>query len=64
MKVLTPRQITIVKLVAKGNSNKAIADRLRLALPTVKWHVWKLFQLLGVKSRAELTTKFFQQEHK
>ncbi len=35
---LTPRQNEVLKLAAKGNSNKKIARELGISLPTVKNH--------------------------
>src|SRR5690242_6946541 len=35
LKVLTPRELEIVKLVAEGYTNQAIADRLTLSIKTV-----------------------------
>src|SRR5580698_5374019 len=37
--VLTPREIDVLRLIAAGNSNKAIASRLSLTEETVKGHV-------------------------
>ena len=37
--VLTPREIDVLRLIAKGNSNKEIAGKLSLTEETVKGHV-------------------------
>jgi two-component system, NarL family, nitrate/nitrite response regulator NarL len=50
---LTLRETEIVSLVAEGLSNKEIAARLQLQLPTVKNHVHNILSKLGVKKRAE-----------
>jgi two-component system nitrate/nitrite response regulator NarL len=50
---LTARETEIVSLVAEGLSNKEIASRLHLQLPTVKNHVHNILSKLGVKGRAE-----------
>ena len=42
-------------LIAAGNSNREIADRLVVSLNTVKKHTSHIFDKLGVSSRAEAT---------
>jgi LuxR family transcriptional regulator, maltose regulon positive regulatory protein len=49
---LTARQLEILRLVAKGLSNREIAVRLRLSDHTVKRHVANLLTRLGLTSRA------------
>ena len=49
---LTPRQLDVLKLICKGQSNKEIARTLGLSPSTVHIHVSSLFRTLGVKSRA------------
>jgi two-component system nitrate/nitrite response regulator NarL len=51
---LTRREMDIVTAVAAGESNKGIAERLRLSEDTVKHHVSSVFDKLGVYSRLEL----------
>lgn len=50
---LTPRELAILKLVAKGATNKDIAQKLDLSVPTVKGHLLAIFSKLGVQSRTE-----------
>jgi DNA-binding NarL/FixJ family response regulator len=50
---LTLREKQILDLVAKGLSNKEIADFLSIAPNTVKHHVHNLLEKLSVKSRHE-----------
>jgi len=49
---LTQRQIEILRLVAQGQSNPAIAKRLKLSEHTVKRHVANLLTRLDLPSRA------------
>jgi ATP/maltotriose-dependent transcriptional regulator MalT len=51
--VLTAREIQILQLLEIGLSNRDIADRLFIALHTVKNHVHSLLSKLGVSTRAE-----------
>jgi predicted ATPase/DNA-binding CsgD family transcriptional regulator len=49
---LTPREREVLRLLATGSSNQAIADALFVSLPTVKAHVTRILAKLGVSSRA------------
>ena len=53
-RLLTPREIEIVKMVARGLRNKALAGALVISEGTVKSHLHSVFEKLGVRSRAEL----------
>jgi two-component system, NarL family, nitrate/nitrite response regulator NarL len=53
-RLLTPREIEVVKLVARGLRNKAIADDFSVSEGTVKTHLHSVFEKMGVRSRAEL----------
>jgi PAS domain S-box-containing protein len=57
-KLLTPRQIEILGLVAEGLSNAEIASRLYLGESTVKWHVRKILKALGVANRAQAVARY------
>jgi DNA-binding NarL/FixJ family response regulator len=48
---LTPRELEILKLIADGLSNQEIASRLYLSVHTVKNHVHKILETIGVHSR-------------
>ncbi len=50
---LTSRELEIVELVDQGLSNKQIASRLCIEIPTVKNHVHRILDKLGVSRRAE-----------
>jgi DNA-binding NarL/FixJ family response regulator len=50
---LTPREIELLKLVADGLSNKAIAQSLSVSQNTVKYHVRNILQKLGAQNRTE-----------
>ena len=51
---LTKREHEIALLIARGLQNKAIARELHLSDGTVKLHVHKILQKLGLKSRLVL----------
>jgi len=52
---LTPREIEIVRMVAEGLRNRAIAERLSISEGTVKVHLHNIYDKLGVDGRLELT---------
>jgi two-component system, NarL family, response regulator NreC len=52
--LLTSRERQIYQLLAEGNSNKDIANRLNLSLHTVETHRWRVMEKLGLHSSAEL----------
>jgi len=57
-KLLSPRQLEILALVAEGLSNAEIASRLYLGESTVKWHVRKILKALGVANRAQAVARY------
>ena len=50
---LSERENEILRLVAQGLTNQAIADRLVISLTTVKTHVGNIFLKLGVNNRTQ-----------
>ena len=52
--LLTGRERQIYQLLAEGNSNKEIANRLGLSLHTVETHRWRLMEKMDLHSTAEL----------
>jgi DNA-binding NarL/FixJ family response regulator len=50
---LTARELDVLRLVAGGLSNQAIAERLILSLHTVRTHVQSILSKLGVHSKLE-----------
>lgn len=54
--ILTAQQITILRLVAQGYSNREIAEKLHLSENTMKGYVAEILHKLGVKNRVEAAT--------
>jgi DNA-binding NarL/FixJ family response regulator len=50
---VTPRELSALRLMADGKSNKEIANALAISERTVKTHLGHLFEKLGVTSRTE-----------
>jgi DNA-binding NarL/FixJ family response regulator len=51
---LSHREQEIARLVAQGNSNKEVAQKLFIAPQTVKNHLHSIFDKLGISDRVEL----------
>jgi DNA-binding CsgD family transcriptional regulator len=54
---LTPRECEILDLLASGESNKELARRLGISPNTVKTHVARLYEKLGVQRRVQAIEK-------
>jgi DNA-binding NarL/FixJ family response regulator len=54
---LTAREIEVVSLIDDGLSNKQIARRLCIEVPTVKNHVHSILEKLGAHSRGEAAAR-------
>ncbi len=54
LRVLTPRELEIVTLVAEGYTNQAIADRLTLSIKTVQSHRANVMEKLGLRDITHL----------
>ncbi len=57
---LSPRQVAVLQELAKGLSNKQIANVLNIAEPTVKMHISALLRALGVQNRVQILIKATQ----
>lgn len=53
---LTPREIEVLRLVAKGLTNQTIAKMLYTTTGTVNLHVHHIIQKLGVSNRTQAVT--------
>jgi DNA-binding NarL/FixJ family response regulator len=58
---LTDRELVIVRAVARGLSNEAIAKELWVAEQTVKFHLTNIYRKLGVSNRTEAARYAFEQ---
>ncbi len=50
---ISPRELTVLRELAAGRSNKEIAAQLNVSPNTVKTHVARLFEKLGAKRRTD-----------
>jgi DNA-binding CsgD family transcriptional regulator len=56
-KTLTPKERSILLLLARNYSNKEIAKAIAMSDETVKWHLKNLFNKLGAGSRKHAVTR-------
>jgi DNA-binding NarL/FixJ family response regulator len=54
LRLLTPREVEVVRVLAEGLSDKEAADRLCIASKTIRIHVANILGKLGLESRLQL----------
>jgi DNA-binding NarL/FixJ family response regulator len=59
---LTAREVEVLRLIATGRTNRAIAERLGISEKTVARHVSNIFTKLGLSTRAAATAYAFQHD--
>ncbi|HEY1715663.1 MAG TPA: LuxR C-terminal-related transcriptional regulator [Solirubrobacteraceae bacterium] len=55
---LTARELEVLRLLARGNTNQAIATALVIREGTVKYHVKNILRKLGATNRADAVARF------
>ncbi len=58
--LLTRRELDVLRLLADGSSNKAIADALVVSTGTVKFHVNSILRKLHAGNRAEAVSRYLR----
>jgi DNA-binding CsgD family transcriptional regulator len=58
--LLTRRELDVLRLMARGASNRAIARELVVSEGTVKFHVKNVLRKLGAANRVEATTRYLE----
>jgi DNA-binding NarL/FixJ family response regulator len=59
---LSEREIEVLRLIARGQPNRRVAERLSVSERTVHHHVEHIYQKIGVSTRAAATL-FAVQHH-
>jgi len=52
--ILTPREIDIVRMVARGFANREVGEKLFISEGTVKTHLHTIYEKLGLRGRVQL----------
>jgi DNA-binding NarL/FixJ family response regulator len=55
---LTPRELEVLRLMARGQTNAAIATALVVREGTIKYHVKNILRKLGATSRADAVARY------
>jgi LuxR family transcriptional regulator, regulator of acetate metabolism len=58
--LLTRRELDVLRLMAEGSTNRAIADALVISDGTVKFHVNNILRKLHVANRAEAVSRYLR----
>lgn len=51
---LTGREREVVLAICEGGRNEAIAERLYIALPTLRTHLMRIYQKLGARNKSDV----------
>jgi LuxR family maltose regulon positive regulatory protein len=54
---LIEREITILRMMSVGRSNREIGDELYLSVNTIRWYASQIYMKLGVKNRGEAVAR-------
>ena len=58
--LLTRRELDVLRLLADGATNRAVADALVISSGTVKFHVNSILRKLHAANRAEAVTRYLR----
>lgn len=59
---LSEREVAVLRLIAEGKDNHAIAEELQLSVHMIKFHIGQLLKRYGVKRRAELVRVLMERQ--
>lgn len=62
LSLLSERESQVARAVARGHSNREVAEQLCITERTVKAHLGSVFEKLGVRDRVQLVLQFSQRQ--
>ena len=62
MELLSKREAEVVRLVAEGLTNRGVSVQMGLSEHTVRNHIFRIFDKLGVSTRVELVLYCFREQ--
>ena len=63
LSLLTPRELEVFRLIARGESAKGIAEKLRISPSTARNHTQNILEKLGVHTKIEALALAFRYKH-
>ncbi|MFV9457855.1 response regulator transcription factor [Rhodococcus sp. NM-2] len=57
---MTPQEKEVVRLIARGASNKEAAEELFVSIKTIQYHLTRIYTKVGVRSRTELVAMLLE----
>jgi DNA-binding NarL/FixJ family response regulator len=60
LKALSPREVAVLEMTATGLTNAQMAERLKLTVHAVKFHLASIYHKLGVANRTEAAVLYLR----
>ena len=60
LRVLTPRELEVLQMIAFGMTNAEAARRLHLSVHAIKFHLAAIYRRLGVSNRTEAAVLYLR----
>jgi DNA-binding NarL/FixJ family response regulator len=60
LKALSPREVAVLEMTATGLTNAQMAERLKLTVHAVKFHLASIYNKLGVANRTEAAVLYLR----
>jgi DNA-binding NarL/FixJ family response regulator len=60
LNALSPREVAVLEMTATGLTNAQMAERLKLTVHAVKFHLASIYSKLGVANRTEAAVLYLR----